>query len=172
MQWIDWMTLAIVIVVTVIEIVRGTRAGGMGLPLFDAAGVVVAALAATNLSGPVAQALGLQKSLAMLGIFALLTVGAFILGYWLFGLTGWSLQVFNGLLSFIFGVVTGWAIAHMVLRILLESQGYTGPVGSLMSAAPVAREVFEFNGWNWLMNLLFKARTGERTPWNVDPQSP
>jgi hypothetical protein len=170
MLWIDWMTLGIIVVVAVVEIIRGSRAGGMGMSLFDAAGVAAAAVAATHLSGPLAQAVGIQKSLSMLVIFAVLTAGAFILGYWLYGLTGWSFQSLNGILNFLFGAVTGWAIAHMVLRILLESQGYTGAVGSMMANAPVAREIFEFRGWNALMNLLFKAKLGERTPWNVDRQ--
>jgi hypothetical protein len=171
-QWTDWMTLAIVVIVAVVEILRGSRAGGMGLALFDSGGIALAAVAATNLSGPVARLLSLQKSLVMLGVFVLLVVGALILGRWLFSVTGWSFQSLDWLLSFLFGLASGWAVAHMVLRILLESQGYTGPVGSLMASAPVAREVFEFHGWNWLVNLLFKARLGERTPWNVSRALP
>ena len=172
MQWFDWMTLAIIVVVAIVEAVRGSKSGGFGLPLFDAAGVILAAVAATNLSSPVAQALSMQKSLVMLIMFALFTVGAFIVGYWLFGLTGWSFQSLDGLLGFLFGAATGWAVAHMVLRLLLESQGYTGPVGSAMPNAIIAREIFEFRGWNWVMNLLFKAKFGQRSPWNVESALP
>ena len=43
------MTLALMALVTVVQTVRGVRAGGMGLPFFEAAGVIVAAVAATSL---------------------------------------------------------------------------------------------------------------------------
>ena len=168
MQWFDWMTLGIIVAAAVVQTIRGNKAGGMGLPLFEAAGLVVAAVAATNLSGGVAQMLSMQKSTVMIIMFGVLGVGAFILGRWLFSMTGWSFQSLDGFFSFVFGVVMGWAIAHMVLRILLESQGATGPVGSAMAGAPVAREIFEFRTWNWLMRLLFKAKMGQRTPWNVE----
>ena len=46
MHWFDWMALGIVVVVAILETVRANKSGGMGLALFDAAGVVVAAVAA------------------------------------------------------------------------------------------------------------------------------
>lgn len=160
MQWFDWMTLAIVLGVAVVQTIRGSKVDGMGLPLFDAAGLVIAAVAATKLSGGVAQALHLEKTLVMLVLFVLLGVGAFVAGRWLFTVTEWSFGTMDGFFSFVFGVVAGWTIAHMVLRIIIESQGVTGPVGSAIGSAIVAREVFEFRGWNWLMQLFFKARLG------------
>ena len=34
MNWYDWVTLVIMTAVTIIQTVRGIRAGGVGLPLF------------------------------------------------------------------------------------------------------------------------------------------
>ncbi|OYD14778.1 hypothetical protein CH330_07660 [candidate division WOR-3 bacterium JGI_Cruoil_03_51_56] len=160
MQWFDWMTLTIVLGITIIQTIRGTKAGGMGLSMFDAAGLIVAAVAATHLSDGFAQALHMQKYVAMIIIFALLGIGAFILGRWLFGITGWSFQSMDGFFSFVFGVVAGWTIAHMVLRIIIESQGATGPVGSAIDNAIIAREIYQFRGWNSIMRLLFRAKLG------------
>ena len=61
MLWFDWMTLGIVVGVTIVQIVRGTKAGGMGLPLFEGAGLVLAAVIATRLTSPLAQALNIGE---------------------------------------------------------------------------------------------------------------
>ncbi len=160
MQWFDWMTLAIVAVVAIVETVRAGKAGGMGLALFDAGGVVVAAVGATRFGGRLAEILRMQVSTVTLVLFAAFVVLAFIVGYWLFGLTGWTFGSLDGFFSFIFGIATGWAIAHMVLRVIILSQGTNGEVASLMASAPIAREVFTFRTWNALVQLLFKAKVG------------
>ena len=160
MQWFDWMVLAIVLVVAVVETIRGLKSGGMGLPLFDAAGLVASAVAATHLSGRIAQMLHWEKHVVMILIFVVLGICSFLVGYWLFTMTSWSFQSLDGFFSFLFGVAGGWAIAHMVLRILIESQGVTGPIASAMGNAVIAREIFEFRGWNWVMRLLFRVKLG------------
>jgi len=165
MQWFDWMSLAVVVGVAIVQTIRGTKAGGMGLPMFEAAGLVLAAVVATNLSGGVGQALHMQKSVVMIVLFLVLGVGAFVLGRWLFSVTDLSFESLDGLFSFLFGVAAGWTIAHMLLRIIVESQGVTGPVGSAMANAPVAREIFEFRAWNWLVRLLFRAKLSP----DIDP---
>ena len=104
----------------------------------------------------------------MIVMFAVLGIGAFLLGRWLFSLTGWSFQTLDGFFSFLFGIVAGWTIAHMVLKIVIASQGVTGPVASMMPNAIIGREVYTFQTWNKLMGLLFKAKLGEREMWDVD----
>jgi hypothetical protein len=51
---------------------------------------------------------------------------------------------------------------------IIESQGYAGPVAQNLSKAPVAAEVYWFRTWNKLMELLFNARSGSREMWDVD----
>ncbi|MEO0085919.1 MAG: hypothetical protein ABIK37_04750 [candidate division WOR-3 bacterium] len=160
MQWFDWMTLGIVLATAVIQAVRAGKAGGMGLPLFEGAGVIVAATGATGLSGPLAQALNMQKATVMIILFIVFTVLAFVVGRGLFSLTNWSFQSMDGFFGFVWGFAMGWAIAHMVLRIIIESQGTNGPVAAGMENAVIAREVFQFRTWNSLMQLLFKAKLG------------
>jgi len=160
MFWFDWMSLAILVGGAVIQTVRGIKAGGMGLPMFESLCLVIVTVGATNLSGGIAAALHVQKATVMAVMFIVLGIGAFLLGRWLYAITDLSFQSMDGFFSFLFGLVTSYAIAHMVLRIIIESQGVTGPVGSALPNAPVAREVFEFRWWNWIVGLLFKAKLG------------
>jgi hypothetical protein len=160
MHWYDWMTLVIVAVGTIVQTVRGNKAGGMGLPLFEAAGVVVAAVAATAFSHGLAGVIRVSESVVVLVLFLVFSVLAFIVARWLFTLTGMSFQSLDGLFSFIFGFVLAWTVAHMVLRVVIMSQGGNGELATQMVNSPVAREVYQFRTWNALMRLLFKAKLG------------
>lgn len=160
MHWYDWMTLAIVVGGTIAQTVRGGKAGGMGLPLFEAAGVVVAAVAATAFGHGLAGVIRVSESVVVLVLFLVFSLLAFIVARWLFTLTGMSFQSLDGLFSFFFGLVLAWTVAHMVLRIVIMSQGGNGELAANMANSPVAREVFQFRTWNALMGLLFKAKLG------------
>ncbi len=160
MHWYDWMTLVIVAGGTIIQTVRGSKAGGMGLPLFEAIGVIVAAVGATAFTRGLASTIRVSESVVLLVLFLVFSVLAFIVARWLFTLTGMSFQSLDGFFSFVFGLVLAWTVAHMVLRIVIMSQGGNGEVATQMVNAPVAREVYQFRTWNALMRLLFKAKLG------------
>jgi uncharacterized membrane protein required for colicin V production len=160
MQWFDWMTLGIVFVVAVLETIRAKSSGGFGQALFDALGLVVAALGSTWLAGPVANLIGVERWIVTLVVFGVLGIGALILGRVMFGMAEWSSDSFDGGLSFFFGVVCGWIVANMVLRIIVQQQGGLGEVIEMMPNAPVAREVFQFRLWNILMKQLFNVNLG------------
>jgi hypothetical protein len=158
MHWYDWMTLAILVVVTIIQTVRGSRAGGMGLPLFEAFGVVVAAVGATAFTHRLAVMIHVSESVVLLVLFLVFSFVAFVVARWLFTLTALSFESLDGLFSFLFGLVLAWTVAHMVLRVVIMSQGGNGELATQMANAPVAREVYQFRTWNALMGLLFKAK--------------
>jgi len=160
MYWYDWITLGILVAVTIFQTIRGSKAGGMGLPLFEAAGVVVAAVASTAFSHQLAGIIHVNEGTVMLVLFILLSVLAFIVGRWLFTLTGLTFESLDWFFSALSGLVMAWAIAHMFLRITMVSQGGGGELANAMSSSPVAREVFQFRTWNALMKLLFKAKLG------------
>jgi hypothetical protein len=160
MHWFDWMTLAIVVVVTIVQTVRGVKAGGMGLPMFEAAGLVASAVAATHLSGSLAGSLHMPKGVVMLVVFLVLGFVSFVVGRWFFTITALSFESLDGILSFLFGLVAAWTIAHMVLRIVVESQGMNGEIATLAANSPVVREIYQFRTWSALMRLLFKAKLG------------
>ena len=158
MHWYDWMTLLILVGGTIIQTVRGSKAGGMGLPLFEALGVIVAAVGATAFAHGLANRIHVGESVVLLVLFLVFSVLAFIVARWLFTLTGMSFQSLDGLLSFLFGLVLAWTVAHMVLRIVIMSQGGNGELAANLANSPVAREVYQFRTWNALMRLLFKAK--------------
>jgi hypothetical protein len=154
------MTLLIVVGGTIIQTVRGGKAGGMGLPLFEAIGVVAAAAGATAFTSGLAGVIHVSESVVLLGLFLVFSVVALIVARWLFTLTGMSFQSLDGFFSFIFGLVLAWTVAHMVLRSVIMSQGGNGEVATQMVNSQVAREVYQFRTWNALMRLLFKAKLG------------
>jgi hypothetical protein len=158
MHWYDWMTLAIVVGGTIIQTVRGSKAGGMGLPLFEAIGVIAAAVGATAFTSGLAGMIHVSESVVLLVLFLVFSFVGFVVARWLFTLTAMSFESFDGLFSLIFGLVLAWTVAHMVLRIVIMSQGGNGEVAAQMANSPVAREVFQFRTWNALMRLLFKAK--------------
>ena len=160
MHWYDGMALAIIVVVTIVQIVRGSKAGGMGLPLFEAAGVVVAAAASTAFSRNLSRVIHVRESTVLLALFIAFAVLAFIIARWLFTLTALSLQSLDGFFSFLFGLVLAWTVAHMFLRIMMVSQEGGGELAANLATSPVAREVYSFRTWNALMRLLFKAKLG------------
>jgi len=160
MHWYDWMTLAIVVGGTIVQTVRGSKAGGMGLPLFEAVGVIVAAVGATAFCHGLAGMIHVSESVVLLVLFLVFSVVAFIIARWLFTLTALSFESLDGLFSFFFGLVLAWTVAHMVLRIVIMSQGGNGEVAAQMASSPVAREVYQFRTWNALMKLFFKAKLG------------
>ncbi len=160
MLWYDWMSLGIVVGVAIIQTIRGVKAGGMGLPMFEAAGLVVAAVSATKLSGPLGESLHVRTATVMIALFAVFGLLALVLGRWLFSVTGASFQSLDGFFSFVFGIVAGWIIAHMVLRIIIGSQGTNGALASVAATSPIVREVYLFHTWNKLIGLLLRAKLG------------
>jgi hypothetical protein len=166
-HWYDWITLLILVVVTIIQTVRGSKAGGMGLPLFEAAGVVVAAVAATAFSSSLAGTIRVDEGTVLFVLFVGLAVLAFMVGRGLFTLTGLTFESLDGFFSFLFGLVMAWTIAHMVLRGAMMSQGSNGEIATNIANSPVVREVFSFRTWNALMRLMFKANLGP----DIDPDA-
>ena len=150
--------MAIMAIVTIVQTIRGIRAGGVGRPLFEAAGGVVAAAAATALSHGVAGAIHFNESTVMFVLFFAFLAVAFVVAHWLAALAALSFQSFDGVLSLLFGLVLAWAVAHMFLRIMIGSA--EGETAQAIANSPVAREVFQFRTWNALIRLLFKAKAG------------
>ncbi|MBM3314538.1 CvpA family protein [candidate division WOR-3 bacterium] len=170
MMWYDWMCLGIVLAAAITQSIRGTKAGGMGLPLFEALGIIVAGFAATKLYAPLGRALGLgdNKWIALIAIFVVLCVVAFLVARWLFTILSWSFESMNAMFSFLWGVAAGWVIANVALRVVIEIQGgATGAVGAIVLGseevrrqAPIANEIMNFRTWHAIMRLLFKAKLG------------
>lgn len=160
MFWTDWLSLAVVLGVAIIQTIRTSKAGGMGLTLAEMFGVVASAVAATTFAPALARGLKVTTPVTLVILFLGFALLSFIFARWFFGVTQWSFESLDGFLGFVFGFVTGWAVAHMILRIIIESQGIQSPTALSITSGPIAREVFYFKTWNALMQLLFKVRLG------------
>lgn len=161
MEWHDLVTLAIMVTVVVVQTIRGTRAAG-GLPLFEAAGGVIAAAAAAAFAPGLAGATHVSEYTVMFVLFVAFLVVAFLLAHWLFAMTGLSFQSLDAVFSLFCGLVLAWAIAHMYLRIMIGSA--EGESAQAIANSPVAREVFQFRSWNAFMRLLFGTKVSEVDP--------
>ncbi len=159
MHWYDWVGLATLVVVTVVQTVRGTKMG-IGLVLFEAAALIVAAVGATAIGGPLAELIHVQKAVAIIITFLLFGILGFIVAHWFYALLPWSSESLDGFLSLFCGLAAGWTIAHMVLRIIIESQGPNGEVASMVANSVIVRELYGFHTWNAILRLLFRAKLG------------
>ncbi len=161
MNWYDWVTLAIMATVVVVQAIRGSKTAA-GLIMFEAAGGVIAAAAATALAPGLAGATHVSEYTVLFVLFIVFLVLAFLLAHMLFAMTGLSFQSLDGVLSLFFGLVLAWAVAHMFLRIMIGS--VEGDGAQAIADSPVAREVFQFRTWNALLRLLFKAKASDVNP--------
>ena len=129
------------------------------MPLFEAVGAVVAAVAATAVSRSLAEATRADQGVILPVLFLVFAGIALIIVDWLFALTGWSPRPQDGAYSILFGLVLGWVVAHVFLGIVVAAQGANG-VATEMAHAPVAREVYQFRTWNALIRLFTPAGRG------------
>ena len=159
MNWYDQVVLVIMVIVTIAQTIRGVRAGGVGLPLFEAAGVVIAAAGATAMAHLLAGSIRAEEDVVLLVLFIVFSVLAFFVAHWFAALTALSFQSLDGIFSFLCGVVMAWAIANMFFRIMMASAG--GEAAAAIANSPVAREVYQFQSWNELMRLLFNVKGGQ-----------
>jgi hypothetical protein len=121
MNWIDILTVAIVAIAAVVFALRGREF--MGAALFDMVAFVVAALASRKAHVGVAAMLGISTILAYIILFVVIAAILLFVSSKLHQATQWDFHPFNGLLSFFFGVVAGWALAFVVLDCLLIGYG-------------------------------------------------
>lgn len=168
MKWFDWLSVAIVLVMAIIQTIRTSKAGSMSLTFFEMGGLIVAAFGANVFAGPLAQATGIQRVIVLIVLFLIFAMLGLVFAHWLFAITGWSFAPFDSFFGFIWGVAAGWVIAHMVLRIIIEYQGPKGAIASTIANAPIGKEIYYFKGWNAVMNFLFKLGLGPDSTLNAN----
>lgn len=168
MKSYDWVCIGIMLVGAIVQAIRASKSGGMGLPLFEALGVIVAAVGANKLGPMFGLAMHVQAWIVMLVIFVVLSVVAFLVARWLFSILAWSFESMDALFGALWGVVLGWAVASVVLHVVVEIQGPGGalaavamnPEAEVRAQMPIVNEVLNFRTWKALMGLLFKAKLG------------
>jgi hypothetical protein len=142
MSWIDIVTLALIIVVIAVYIIRGKDA--FGTAFFDAGAAVVAAWAAHTFHKSFSGGLGLSPTLTYLILFVVLGAALFFASTRLFNFMQLSFSPFNTLLSFMCGFVASWAFAYVLLEIISSSVGPHSPTAELVTNSAIATEILQF----------------------------
>jgi hypothetical protein len=143
MSWIDIVTLAVVVTVTVIYTIRGRDF--LGVALFDAGAAVVAAWAAHTLHRAIAQSIGISPPVAYIILFVLLLALLLFASARLFNLIQLQFTPFNTLVSFILGIVAGWAFAYVLLEVIGLSVSPESPTADKLESSSVASEILHFS---------------------------
>jgi len=143
MNWVDYASLAIVILITVIYTIRGKDA--MGVAVFDMAATVVAAWAATKFHPWFSQAIHLSSPLTYAILFVVLLAILLFASGRLFNFMQLQFSPFNTFISFIAGVIAGWAFAFVALQVITEATANGGPTADAVAASSVASEIVHFH---------------------------
>jgi hypothetical protein len=143
MNWVDMVSLAIVITVTVIYSIRGKDA--MGVALFDMAAVVVAAWAATKFHTTIAQQIHLSSQTTYAILFIVLLAILLFASSRLFNFMQFQFSPFNTFVSFFAGIIAGWAFAFVLLQVISEAAVDGGPTANAVASSSVASEIVHFH---------------------------
>jgi hypothetical protein len=142
MSWIDIVTLALIVVVIAVYVVRGRDA--FGTALFDTGAAVVAAWAAHTFYKGLSAGIGLSSTATYIILFVVLGAALFFASARLFNFMQLSFSPFNTILSFICGFVSAWAFAFVLLDIISSSVGPNSPTAELVMESSVATEILQF----------------------------
>jgi drug/metabolite transporter superfamily protein YnfA len=156
MKWFDFTVLGIMLVIIIVQTIRGGK--GMGLILLEAIGLLGCAKLATSVYESASRAIAISPQLAFAGIFVLSAIIWLIIASILHNYTQWSWGGFDFFFSFIFGVVCAWTVGHMFLRFLIILYGPNSVPASSIMESPVTKEILYFKTFTALFNLLNRAR--------------
>jgi len=116
MNWVDLSSLLVVAVAASVQFLRGTR--DFSATVYELVLLIGAVFLANRLYEPASLALRLPPVVCFAGIFVVLAVAAFVLGWLLNRFAAWSMGGFNYLFALLIGVASGWAIGHAYLKSL------------------------------------------------------
>jgi FlaA1/EpsC-like NDP-sugar epimerase len=143
MTWVDLVSLAVVIIITVTYMIRGHEA--MGIALFDMAATVVAAWAAAKFHRGFSQTCHVSSPMAYAVMFVVLLAILLFASAQVFNFTQLQFSPFNSFLSFLFGIVAGWAFAFVLLQVITEAAPEGSPTAGVVASSRVASEIVHFN---------------------------
>lgn len=142
MSWIDIVTLALIVVVIAVYVLRGKDA--FGVALFDTGAAVIAAWAAHTFHKGLAAGLTLNPTLVYTILFVVLGAALFFASAKLFNFMQLSFSPFNTLLSFIFSVIAAWAFAFAMLEIISSAVSPASRTAELVTNSAIATEILQF----------------------------
>jgi hypothetical protein len=159
MKWFDFAVLIIILIIIILQTVRGSK--GMGKILLEAIGLLGCTKLSLSLYEKVSQALTISYPLSLAGIFVIGAIIWIVIAGMLDNLTQWSWGQFDSIFSFIFGVICAWTVGHIFLRFLLLLYGPDSTVADLIRESPISKEILFFKTFTSIVNLLNRARIGQ-----------
>lgn len=158
MNFLDVLIPLFILIVAIIQAVRGK--GGIGKTLFEMIAFILAVVLANKYKEGLSSLIKLDVSWTFLIIFIILLVIFLYVAYLLFNITEWSLGNLDSFFSFLFGIAIGWIIAFVVIKFLYLKYTKESEIGFLLSSSKMANEIYYFNTYNKIVELLYKAKLG------------
>jgi uncharacterized membrane protein YdjX (TVP38/TMEM64 family) len=163
MNWVDILTLAVIAVVILIFTLRGREE--MGAALFDTIALVLAALAGHHFHKPLSQLVGISELLAYIIVFVLVAALLIFVSALIHAATHVNFHPFNAILSFVFGIVAGWAISYAMLEVIASASVLRSRTADALQNSAVATEILTFRTITGTKNFLDTVRFIQREPW-------
>ncbi len=154
LNWVDLLTIGLIATVGAFQFLRGIK--NFSQILYEALLLIVALVAATALSEPLGNALGVSRVLVYIIAFVVLGMLGILLATTLNKFMAFDLGVFNYLFAMLFGVVSGWVIGHTVLRSLTAI--YNPGLHLAIRKSWMASQVLHFGAFWELLAILRIAR--------------
>lgn len=156
MKFLDILILFFILIVAIIQAIRGKN--GIGKPLFEMIAFILALVISNRYKESLSGLIKLDVCWAFLISFVILLIIFIYLAYLLFNITEWSWGSFDSFFSFLFGIAIGWVICYFVIKFLYLRYGEHSDIGFILSSSSVANEIYHFKAFNKLAELLYKAR--------------
>ncbi|MEO0077695.1 MAG: hypothetical protein ABIK86_01660 [candidate division WOR-3 bacterium] len=163
MNWVDIISLALLVVVILIFTLRGREA--MGSALFDMAALVVAAWSTHKLYAVLGELTGLGETATYIILFVLLSALLLFVASRLFKITQLAFNPFDVFLSFLFGIVAAWAVTYALLEVIMISVTADSRTAEDLRDSRVATEILQFRTLTGTKALLDSARFHQREEW-------
>lgn len=151
MTGLDWLLIVVIVIITTIQTFRGTK--DFDLVLYEMITVILAAVLSVKWYEPLSASLKINPVYGLISLFVILEIILLIIANLLANYTEFSWPPFDAWLSFIFGLVTSWAILFVLLRI-----AYLGNFSfirtELIDRSVIAQEILQFKTFHAITNFL------------------
>jgi hypothetical protein len=158
---LDWVLIAIIIIITGVQSFRGTK--DFDVVLYEMLTFIISASLSVQWYEQLAEQINVNPLLTLLFLYIVIEVVLLIFANILAKRTEFSWEPFNAYLSFFFGIITAWAILYVLLRIAsLEASGKI-PLfnSSSIEKSVIAQEIMQFKIFHTIMVFLNNIGTGE-----------
>lgn len=142
MNWVDYLTLFVMIAIIIISTLRGRH--GVGLALFDTVAAVAATWVAHHFYVRLSNSLHISTALAYVLLFAVAASALFFATGKLHTATQLEFPPFDPLISMVLGIVAAWAMAFALLEIIGEAVPDDSPTIDRIAESRVATQILTF----------------------------